>query len=168
VGEPGIGKRRLRLHGLNEASEQIVLGVAAQMLAGGLVRGDSAFTPGRQIWTRDNAAELVATLDRVLSTGSAHHQTLLLHDLRFASPGGVQLAAELQYLIYLSAADVTPETKRERVLALLGLLSEDVRLPDEFAQACEAGVFNVGMGFKMQGWRQLRALYGFVQGAWPM
>ena len=165
MGEPGIGKRRLRLHGLNEASEQVVLGVAAQMLAVGLVRGDSAFTPGRQIWTRRNAAELVGALDRVLSAGSADYQARLLQDLRFASGGSVQLAAELQYLIHLSAADVSPETKRERVLALLGLLSDDVALPEELAQACEAGVFNVGMCFKMQGWRQLRALYGFVQ-AW--
>jgi 5-methylcytosine-specific restriction protein B len=170
VGAPEIGKRRLRLHGLNEASEQIVLGVAGQILAAGLVRGDSAFTPGRQVWTKGNAAELVGALDRVLGAGSAGHQPRLLQDhllqdLRSVSAGSVQLAAELQYLIHLSAADITPETKRERVLALLELLPEDVRLPEEFAQACAAGVFNVGMGFKMQGWRQLRALYGFVQ-AW--
>jgi 5-methylcytosine-specific restriction enzyme B len=163
VGAPEIGKRKIRLHGRNEASEQIVLDVAGQILAAGLVNGDSAFTPGRQIWTKRNAAELVGALDRVLGTGSADHQARLLydhllHDLRSAAAGSVQLAAELQYLIHLSAADIAPETKRERVLALLELLPGDVRLPEKFAKACEVGVFDVGMGFKMQGWRQLRAL----------
>jgi 5-methylcytosine-specific restriction protein B len=162
VGEPGIGGR-LRLHGLNEASEQVVLGVAGLVLGAGLVRGDSAFTPGRRIWTRHNAAELVATLDRVLLVGSAQYPARLRDELRLVSPGAVQLAAELEYLMYLSAADIAPDAKRERVLALLGLLSEDVRLPEEFSKACEAGVFDVGMGFKMQGWRQLRTLYGFVR-----
>jgi 5-methylcytosine-specific restriction enzyme B len=165
VREPGIGERRLRLHGLHEASEQVVLAVAARMLAAGLVRGDSAFTPGRAIWRRSAAAELAQTLDRVLATGPANHQTRLLDELQRASDACIQLAAELQYLMHLSAADIKPETKRERISALLGLLDAEVRLPEDLAQACEVGVFKVGMGFKMQGWRQLEALYGFVR-AW--
>ncbi|MEO8035193.1 MAG: AAA family ATPase [Acidobacteriota bacterium] len=62
----------------------------------------------------------------------------------------------------LPAADIKPDTKRERVQAFLDLPDPPIHLPDQFSQACEASVFNVGMGFKVQGWRQLRALYDFV------
>ena len=110
--EPGIGERRLRLHGLHEASEQVVITVAARILAAGLVRGDSAFTPGRPIWTKSPAAELAQALDRVLATGPANHQARLLDELQQASAACIQLAAELQYLMHLSAADIKPETKR--------------------------------------------------------
>jgi hypothetical protein len=90
VGAPEIGNRRLRLHGRNEASEQIVIGVAGQMLAAGLVHSDSAFILGRRIWTSRNAAELVGALDRVLATGSSGRQAHLLR--RSAAPATTSTA----------------------------------------------------------------------------
>lgn len=161
--EPRIGQRPIRPHGLDQRAESIVLEAAAQVLAAGLIDGQSAFTPGREGWTRASADELMTAFERCIKGGTSSVTEKLLEELQSSSAGTVQLAAELQYLLFLAAADVKPETKRERVTAMLDLLPETVRLPAELSQACEAGVFNVGMGFKMQGWRQLQGIYQFVQ-----
>ena len=163
MGESSIGARQLRLHGLNEPAEQVVLTIAGRMLAEGLVRGGSTFAPGDRVWTRAAAVELSTVLAGVLAAGPADYQARLLVRLEQCSATAIRLAAELQYLMHLPAADIKPDTKRERVTGMLRLLDPAAGLLGEFAAACEAGVFNVGMGFKIHGWRQLQALYGLVR-----
>ena len=164
MGDPKIGNRNLRLHGLNEEDEKTVLAAAGRVLAAGLIDRGSAFTPGRPVWTEEHAEELVEALDAVPPAGTADHRKHLLDELAPRSPGCIQLAAELQYVMYLPAADIDPDTKRAQVDSLLRLRPDDgTRLPPDLAEACEAGVFDVGMGFKVRGLRQLRALHGFVR-----
>lgn len=164
MGDPRIGDRDLRLHGLNEAGEAIVLAAAGRVLAAGLIDRGSAFTPGHPVWTEDHAAELVEAFDVILPAGKADHRGRFLDELARRTPGCIQLAAELQYLMYLPAADIDPDAKRDQVEALLRLRSDDgVRLPPDLAAACEAGVLDVGMGFKVRGLPQLRALSWFVR-----
>jgi 5-methylcytosine-specific restriction protein B len=165
VTEPRIGERPIRRHGLNEKSEEIVLEVAGRILGAGLVRGESAFTPAYRIWNPRTATDLMDALNQVLADGGGDYHTRLPEELRGAPDDAIRLAAELQYLMFLGARDIRPKTKRERVEALLELLPHPVVLPSEFVQAFDSGVFNLGIGFKVQGWRQLRGLYTFVQ-AW--
>jgi 5-methylcytosine-specific restriction protein B len=157
-----LGERRLRSHGLPPREEQTVLETAARILDAGLAAGGSIFTPGATIWNLENATELKRAFNDNLDEGPGTFASKLVSQLRRCPPGAVQLAAELQYLMYLPAKDVRAETKRERVTMLLELLPDPVRLPPELSQVCELGVINFGMGFKMQGWRQLLALYEFV------
>jgi 5-methylcytosine-specific restriction enzyme B len=163
MAEPRIGRRPLRPHGPDRRAETVVLEAAGTVLAAGLLSGTSAFTPGVAVWTTANADRLVAAFARCLQGGPDSLIDKLLVELASAPAGALQLAGELQYLMFLAAADVKAQTKRERVTAFLDLMPEPIRMPPELSQACEAGVFNVGMGFKMQGWRQLRTLYEFVQ-----
>ena len=160
-----VGERPLRLHGLDDRAERAVLETAADILSTGLIDRRSIFTPEKSLWIGPIAEEVIRALDRSLTPSTKNYASRLHRNLRQASPNAIQLAAEMQYLMYLAAADVKPETKREKVAELLDLLPDRIHLPMRLSEATEFGVFNVGMGFKMQGWRQLHSLYTFVH-AW--
>lgn len=160
-----IGQRNLRPHGERERlGELVVQEAAARVLAAGLGGDDSAFTPGRPVWTAANAAELVAAFVDKPDLGAGNFLVKLESQLAGCSPHALQLAAELQYLTVLPLHDMKATRKRERVGQVLRW-ADAAALPDEFDAALEAGVFNGGMGFTVQGWKQFGVLVSFVK-AW--
>ena len=110
--------------------------------------GDSVFTPGRAIWARPNAEELVRVfVDRPDISGRSFTEKLD-DQLADASDEALQLFAELWYASLAPLADYAPETKRSLVTGILAKMSAPVELPDVVVAALSAKAFNGGVAFK--------------------
>lgn len=161
-----IGERPKREHGTrNQRGEELVQEAAANVLTRGLVAGDSAFTPGSPVWTAQAAVELERAFVDNPDLGSGSFLEKLRGQLADCSPAALQLAAELQYLSVLPLSDLKVDTKRDRIRRPLSLMAEPVAVPPELDSALGGGVFNGGMGYKVQVWNQFGVLISFVR-AW--
>lgn len=161
-----IGERPRREHGTrNQRGEQKVQSAAAIVLRRGVVEGDSAFTPGLPVWTAPAAAELERAFVDNPDLGPGSFLEKLRGQLAGCSPTALQLAAELQYLSVLPLSDLKVETKRERIRRPLSSMAEPVAMPPELDSALSGGVFNGGMGYKVQVWNQFGVFISFVR-AW--
>lgn len=158
-----IGQRAVRVHGArDQRGEEAIQQAAAQVLAAGLLSDGSAFTPDRSVWTPAAAAELVKAFVASPDAGSGDFVTKLHRQVGECSPAAVQLVAELQYLTILPLSDMTGEKKRSRLAAILSWLPDSVSVPTDLDAALDGGVFNGGMGFTVQGWRNFGVLISFV------
>ncbi len=135
---------------------------AQRVLAVGLGADDSVVTPGVPVWSLETAEELVAAFVDRPDAGTGTFLVKLREQLAGVSPRALQLAAELQYLTLLPLADRTPDAKRQRVREVLRWADVE-ELPDHLDEALEAGVFNGGLGFTVQGWKQFALLISFVR-----
>ncbi|WP_324276308.1 hypothetical protein [Blastococcus brunescens] len=161
-----IGERPRREHGTrNQRGEEKVQEAAATVLRRGLVGGDSAFTPGSPVWTAQAAAELERAFVDNPDLGPGSFLEKLRGQLAGCSPVALQLAAELQYLSVLPLSDLKVDTKRDRIRRPLSLTAEPVTVPPDLDSALSSGVFNGGMGYKVQVWNQFGVLISFVR-AW--
>lgn len=136
---------------------------ARLVIAHGFADDDSAFTPGRAIWTASHANALVESFVNKPDTGDGGFMTKLLAQLAGAPSESYQLMAELLYLNVLPLTDYYGNTKREQVKKLLERCDEPVEIPDRLSTALDGGVFNGGIGFKTGRWQQLSFLVQLVQ-----
>ena len=135
---------------------------AAQVLHAGLVQGDSAFAPGRPVWTSEHLAELQrAFVDQPDVSGSSF-EAKLVKQLEPVSDGAVQLFAEIFYLNLLPLADYRGATKRRLLERVLSMSSTPVTVPADLADALDGGVFNGGVAFKTRRFQQLSLLIAFA------
>ncbi|PPF39313.1 hypothetical protein C5B93_04530 [Rathayibacter sp. AY1A2] len=129
----------------NEAQEEI-LRAAALFVERGLSDGASVFSPGRTVWTKDVADELMRRF--VESDGKDGEGFLgkVAVQLRDASDGARLLMAELVALQLLPASigAIGEKAKRDRVTFMLNLMDHPVRIPAEVDRAFSAGSFNPG------------------------
>jgi 5-methylcytosine-specific restriction protein B len=139
---------------------------ARAVLDAGLRDGDSAFTPGRAIWTAEVAEALDGAYVQRIDRGSGTFLQKLRSQLDGANPRAVQLCAELLYLNVLPLSNVSGQAKRTRITTVLSWLPEPVALPDQLDEALESGVFDGGVGFNTMLWSQLVHLVAFVQHWW--
>lgn len=161
-----IGERPRREHGnRNQRGEEKVQEAAATVLKLGLVDGDSAFTPGSPVWTAEAAAELERAFVDKPDLGPGSFLEKLRSQLAGCSPTTLQLAAELQYLSVLPLGDLKVDTKRDRIRRPLSMMAEPVAVPPHLDATLSSGVFNGGMGYKVQVWNQFGVLISFVR-AW--
>lgn len=120
--------------------------VAKQFVDRCLSADDSLFTPGRTIWTRDNAEELRERVIERPEFGSGGFAEKLARQLEDASASVVQLAGELAYVHYLFIADVRGGTKRMRVDRVLSANSSPEPIPPELSDTLDAGLASWGAG----------------------
>ncbi len=139
---------------------------ARTVIDAGLRDGRSAFLPSAAVWTLQAADELDRCYVQRLNVGKGNFIEKLEMQLAEASPGAVQLAAELLYLNALPLANVSGKAKRKRIEAVLPWLPDPVKIPAELDAALEGGVFSGGVGFKTMLWTQLVHLVAFVQEWW--
>ncbi|MDF9717342.1 AAA family ATPase [Nocardioides sp. ChNu-99] len=109
---------------------------------------DSVFTPGKAIWTKANADELVAAFVDRPDIGGRSFADKLADQLAGASDGALQLFAELWYASLAPLADYAPETKRSLIGGILGKMTVPVPLPPVVESALGAKAFNGGVAFK--------------------
>ena len=136
---------------------------AAQVLEAGLLRGDSAFTPGISIWTPAHLAELKTSfIDQPDISGSSF-EAKLEKQLAEVSDGAIQLFAEVFYLNLLPLHDYKGSTKRRLLDRVLGMMSSPAQVPNELDAALDGGVFNGGVAFKTRRFQQLALLIEFAR-----
>jgi MoxR-like ATPase len=134
----------------------------------GLRANDSAFTPGRPIWTADNFGALkVRFVDRP-DTGSDSFNDKLRRQLGGCTPGQVQLMAELMYVHLLINSITTGPKKRGTIEEILSLI-DGVAIPENLAAALDHGALNPGTFFNTRRDLQLSFLvrFGIVWKALP-
>jgi 5-methylcytosine-specific restriction protein B len=139
---------------------------AAWMVLGAGLRGEpSPFDSGVVSWTPENALEAVARIADSPDTSGASFMVKLRGQLEGASRGVVLLVAELLYIQALPLTNVGADTKRKRIMTVLGWLPDAPRIPSAIDAGFEAaGSFNGGTGFNVQVWAQVVWLLRFVQG----
>jgi 5-methylcytosine-specific restriction enzyme B len=97
----------------------------------------SLFTPGRAIWSAVVIDELLERLIPQKEKDSAYFLDIAYDQLNGASPGAVQLAAEVLYVHYLIPRDIVNKTKRKHIYKLLALLSEPLIIPVDMDDGLE-------------------------------
>ena len=129
-----------------------------------LADNDSVLTPGKRIWTAENADELVQHFVGQPDITGASFDDKLVKQMSSCSPGAIQLFAELYALDLLPLSDYTSSKKRSciRVPLTLGGLSTD--FPAVLDQALDAGVLNGGVAFKTRRYWQLSYLVQVTAG----
>lgn len=135
---------------------------AGKVVAAGLGRHASAFTPDRAVWTLDGAAELLtAFVNRPDVSGLSFDEKLEVQ-LAGVSDAALQLFAELYYLNLLPLADYWGSTKRALVNGVLDRISSPTTIPEDLDRALDDGVFNGGVAFKTRRYWQLCLLIEFT------
>lgn len=131
------------------------------ILTNGLARQDSAFTPGKPVWTPEN----FATLRRHFVEQPNLSKDSYLHKLRGqllgADPAAIQLMAEVHYLHLLAPDTVTAAKKRQIVEEVLGFMGRTVSIPEELLPALDCGFLNPGTYFSTRRDRQVSFLVEF-------
>jgi 5-methylcytosine-specific restriction protein B len=143
--------------------DELVHAAARRIVQAGLKSDDSLFTPGRAVWTADNAEELYRQFVLRPMLGGGSFLGKLRQQLGDATEAAVQLAAELVYLHLLVQRDMKHTTKRQLVEAVLAISRSPVALPADLDAALEPGLANGGVAMKTLRWRQLAWLIEFVR-----
>ncbi len=109
--------------------------------------GDSLFTPGTPIWTEANLDELVRTfIDRPDTDSGVRYLDKLQHQVGGASPGAIQLMAELHavhFLIIWTGA-ISVAKKKSIMDAILAWMSQPAQIPDDVMEAMGPGFVHPG------------------------
>jgi hypothetical protein len=137
---------------------------AAQEFKRALTEGDSAFTPGKAIWTGDHASELIENFVGAPDISGSSFDDKLTKQLANVTPGATQLFAELYCLDLLPLADYKGATKRACISVPLALGGVEVALPQVLNEALDHGVLNGGVAFKTRRFWQLCYLVEFAAG----
>ncbi|WP_165485683.1 winged helix-turn-helix domain-containing protein [Protofrankia symbiont of Coriaria ruscifolia] len=127
---------------------EAVYAAARQVLERGFGTDDSVFTPGRAVWTRENAEDLAFRLERPPPDASGTFLEKLRAELAGARDEVVQLAAEILFLHYLPASDIKGSTKRVGLRGVLAAASRPVTLPAGLDAVLDEGFMRVGVAFK--------------------
>lgn len=138
---------------------------ARQMLDRGLGENDSAFTPGRPVWTASVAADLKARFADAPLLGSGTFVDKLCVKLGGAPGETVLLAVELFYLHLLAPSNISGSTKRSLLAEVLRIVPEPVEIPKELDKPLDGGIAHVGRSYLSRRDHQFTFLIRFVD-AW--
>lgn len=138
---------------------------AQRVIDAGLANDDSAFTPGRPVWTASTADDLLQRFVNAPELGAASFTEKLGRQLADAPQETTQLAAELVYLHLLAPNDFGGTAKRDLLLTVLALAPESVQVPTELDAALDSGFGRAGPAYRTYRDRQLAWLVRFVA-AW--
>ncbi|MGH7745285.1 MAG: hypothetical protein ACREQ5_10875, partial [Candidatus Dormibacteria bacterium] len=140
---------------------------ARRILDAGLGQGRSAVEPATPAWTAEVAADLRHRLIDNADAGAEAFLTKLRTQLAGAPRATVLLAAELLFLHVVPLCNITAKAKRNRIGTVLSWLQPPASLPPDLEKALGvSGVFNGGIGFNVQIWRQVGWLLSFVEDWW--
>ncbi|MEB2401217.1 MAG: AAA family ATPase [Alcaligenaceae bacterium] len=130
-----------------------------------LISDGSLLSPGRQLWTAENFAELQRTYVQNLDEGEGKFFEKLKTQLKDATADGHCLMAELIWLLYaFQRGDVSPPTKNLKVREVWSWSGEE--LPREVAALTDPvlhGVGRAGQGYNNNKWRELVLLITAMQ-----
>jgi len=138
-----------------------------QILDGGLGTGRSVIEPHVAAWLPDLAADTRRRIVDNPDEGSGTFLDKLKAQLDGAPRATYLLTAELLYVQVAPLSNVTADTKLRRIRSVLSWLQPPAQLPPDLDAAIGApGVFNGGVGFNVQIWRQMGWLLSFVEHWW--
>lgn len=126
--------------------EQVYTAVRA-IFDRGFAADDSVFTPGRRVWTRSNAEDLVVRLENPPSGVSGTFLKKLQAELDGAASEVVQLAAEILYLHLVPSLSVKGAAKRFALRSVLGIPRESVSIPPDLDEVLDGGIMYTGVAF---------------------
>lgn len=138
---------------------------AREVIQAGLARDDSAFTPGRPVWTAVAADDLYRRFVENPLLGPERFIDKFRQQLSEAPQATVQLAAELLYLHLLAPVDIGPASKRATLAQMLAMCPEPTTIPVALDAALDGGFARTGTAYHTYRDRQLSWLIRFVQ-AW--
>jgi hypothetical protein len=133
-----------------------------------LAENDSVLTPGKPIWTVENADELVEHFVGQPDITGASFDDKLIKQMSSCSPGAIQLFAELYALDLLPLSDYTTSKKRSCIRVPLALGGLNTEFPAVLDNALDAGVLNGGVAFKTRRYWQLSYLVQVTAGLLAM
>ena len=141
----------------------VTVGVAARRIFDrGWLDDGSVFSEDRAIWTPAHLDELQEHYVLPARQLAPAFLESLHQQLAPVSDGARQLAAELLYLNVLPLRTQGP-TKRTLISTVLSWTASPPALPAEVDHALDGGVFNGGVGFNVNRWRQLVLLIHTVR-----
>lgn len=109
--------------------------------------GGSLFTPTARIWSADHFEELDRRFVQRPDAGADSFLDKLAGQLDGASPGSVQLAAELLYVYFLVTVMVGGVRKRQIVQEVLGWMPDPPAIDPRLDRAFDHGLVNPGTFF---------------------
>ncbi|WBP94039.1 AAA family ATPase [Mycolicibacterium neoaurum] len=148
---------------MNRPNAPQVEKVAADILSACLIEDGSLLTPGTNIWTRENLAELHAIYVAAPDVSAKSFSEKLALQLAPATPGARQLFAEIYILNLLPVVNFLQATKEKFVNDVLEPLHPPVALTEDVVAAFAAGVFNGGPAWNNRRWAQLSFLVEFAE-----
>jgi MoxR-like ATPase len=125
---------------------------------------DSLFTPGHAIWDPIVIADLYERF--VENPDESKNKTFdqkFEEQLADAPPKTIQLAAELLYIHFLVADDMSGDHLRAAVGRVLSWSPSPVAMPDDLARALDLGVANTGVAYRTYRPNQLTFLLETVR-----
>jgi MoxR-like ATPase len=126
---------------------------AARFVDACLRRDDSLFTPGQAIWTLANLEELDRLYVQRPDLGEGGFEDKLHGQLAEASPGAIQLMAEILFVYYLPARhNISGSTKRQKLTQVLSWMPQPASIPPELIAVTDHGVGSGGVGFHSYKW----------------
>ncbi|MGH4013822.1 MAG: McrB family protein [Pseudonocardiaceae bacterium] len=138
-----------------------------QILDAGLGTGRSVIEPTVAAWRPDVVADMRLRVVDTPDEGSGTFLGKLKAQLDGAPRGTYLITAELLYVQVAPLSNVTEDTKRQRIRSVLSWLQPPAQLPPDLDAALGVpGVFNGGVGFNIQIWRQVGWLLSFVEHWW--
>lgn len=134
-----------------DSAQRTLLAAAEVIVEEGLRKGQSAFAPGREIWTPANIRDLHAlwaVAEKVEGKGFNDNLQLQFAD---ATDDVKLLMAEVLALQLLPITKIIGHAKkRERVESILHVMRHPVEIPRVFDAAFTGGAFNPGRGMQGQ------------------
>lgn len=146
------------------AHEGPLYDAAAKIMDQGLRQGDSLFTPGYPVWTKQAAEDLKARFIDAPDMGKDTFMVKFQKQLDGAPRATVQLAAELLFVYLLPpvATNIGVERKLSLLRETLSWSPEPVEVPKDLELALPEGFASVGAAYNNQRDRQLSYLIRFL------
>ncbi len=126
---------------------------------------DSLFKPETTLWTPAVIDDLYRRFVESPDESSDTFENKFRRQLSGAPDDTVFLAAELLFVHFLIAADISGDTKRALINEVLSWAGEPVTIPQDLDRALDTGLANTGIAFKTYRPHQLWFLLDFVR-AW--
>ncbi len=130
-----------------------------------LVSDQSLFVDNAEVWTSANFDELYRRFNENPDESSASFVEKLTRQMAGVADPVLQLMAEILWLHFCGAGDVSGVKKREHINRVLGWMQHPVAMPEPLDQALETGPASTGVAFNTYRPQQLWFLINFGR-AW--
>ena len=125
----------------------------------------SLFEPTSEVWTSEHFDELYRRFNESPDESATSFVDKLTRQLAGASDAALQLMAELMWIHFVAAGDVSGEKKREHINRVLGWMSTPLIIPAKLDKSLESGPASTGVAFNTMRPQQLWFLVNFGR-AW--
>lgn len=150
-----------------DKDEEAIRMAARPFVERGLLEGDSVFSPGRPVWSREAVKELRTVFVDAPDPAAGNFVGKLKLQMASVSDDARLLMAELVcwQLLPISPEAIGERAKKERVQTLLSYMDHPVQIPDDIAKAFKSGSFNPGTAMSNKLYQALALIIGLLD-AW--